>query len=44
MEALVQRLGKTESNDEFLENVGALIPSGNDAPERISTASSRRRS
>jgi transcription termination factor Rho len=34
MEALVQRLGKTDSNDEFLQKVAAYMPSDDDAPSR----------
>jgi transcription termination factor Rho len=32
MEALVQRLGKTESNAAFLDKIAAFLPNGNDSP------------
>jgi transcription termination factor Rho len=44
MEALVQRLGKTDTNDEFLEKIGAFVPTESDSPPRMSAPSLRRRS
>jgi transcription termination factor Rho len=44
MEALVQRLGKTDSNNDFLEQIGAFVPTEDVTPQRSGTSSLRRRS